>query len=35
LEHGNYDFAGDVFLDVLGIAQENYGFEHISTIRLL
>ena len=35
MEYGNYDFAGDVLLEALVIAQENSGFNHISTIGLL
>ena len=35
LEYGNYDFAGDVLLEALVIAQANSGFNHISTTGLL
>ena len=35
LENGHYDFAGDVLLEALVIAQENYGFDDISTTGLL
>ena len=35
LENDNYDFAGDVLLEALVIAQESYGLDHISTTGLL
>ena len=35
MESGNHDFAGGVLLESLAVAQEKYGFDHISTTGLL
>ncbi|MEE8465617.1 MAG: tetratricopeptide repeat protein, partial [Dehalococcoidia bacterium] len=35
LESGNLEFANDVLVEALVVAQENFGFENISTTELL